>query len=84
MNLLVCPQNHMPLSPADGALLAKLNRAIAAGGVTNAAGRPVQRPVRDGLVRKDRLVLYPIVDEIPVLLPEEAIALDCVEKTPSK
>jgi uncharacterized protein YbaR (Trm112 family) len=84
MSLLVCPQNHMPLSPAEGALLAKLNRAISAGGVKNSGGRPVEGPWRGGLVRKDRLVVYPIVDDIPILLPEEAIALDSIDKTAGK
>ena len=75
LEILVCPQNHMPLELADAALLARLNRAIAEGRITSTAGRPVEDSLQGGLVRQDHALLYPIVDEIPVLLAEEAIAL---------
>ncbi|MGA2068810.1 MAG: hypothetical protein ABSG86_27830 [Thermoguttaceae bacterium] len=73
---LVCPQNRTPLRLADAPLVAKLNRAIAAGRIVNRAGRPVEDSFQAALVRQDRAMLYPIVDDIPVLLAEEAIALD--------
>jgi uncharacterized protein YbaR (Trm112 family) len=76
LETLVCPQNRMPLHLADARLMAKLNRAIAAGRISNEAGRPVEDSLQAGLVRKDRTLLYPIMDDIPVLLAEEAIALD--------
>jgi uncharacterized protein YbaR (Trm112 family) len=76
LELLVCPQDHAPLQAAEAPLIERLNRAIAAGDVTNAAGRSVEKPIDDGLVREDGQVLYPVVDEIPVLLAEEAIAVD--------
>ena len=73
---LVCPQDRKPLALADPALLLRLNRAIAAGSVKNHGGRAVEGPVQAALVRKDRTLLYPIIDEIPVLLVDEGIALD--------
>ena len=76
LELLVCPQNHMKLQAAGAQLIERLNRAIAAGHVTNAAGRSVEKPIDDGLIREDGQLLYPIVDEIPILLAEEAIAVD--------
>ena len=80
LDILVCPQDRTPLTLADHALLSKLNRAIAAGRVKNQAGRPVEDDVEGGLVRRDHALLYPIVDEIPLLLMEEAIPLDQVEQ----
>ena len=41
----------------------------------NQAGRPVEQPLAGGLVRTDDALLYPIVDDIPVLLADEAIPL---------
>jgi uncharacterized protein YbaR (Trm112 family) len=79
LGILVCPQDHTPLDAADQALLAKLNRAIAAGRVKNQAGRLVETPLQGGLLRRDRTLLYPIVDDIPLLLTEEAVALDQIE-----
>lgn len=75
ISILVCPTDHSPLSIAGEQLIARLNRAIAAGGVKNQAGRPVERPIEGGLLRADETLLYPIVDDIPVLLPDEAISL---------
>jgi uncharacterized protein len=74
--ILVCPIDHAPLKIADGQLVARLNRAIAAGRVKNRAGRPVEQPMAGGLVRADRTYLYPVIDGIPVLLADEAIPLD--------
>jgi uncharacterized protein YbaR (Trm112 family) len=76
LELLVCPQNHARLQPAEALLIERINRAIAVGKLTNAAGRSVQNPIDGGLIRADGQVLYPIVDEIPILLAEEAIAVD--------
>jgi uncharacterized protein YbaR (Trm112 family) len=76
LEFLVCPQNHTRLRIAEAPLIERLNRSIAAGKVTNAAGRNVEQPIDDGLIRADGQVLYPIVDEIPILLADEAITLD--------
>jgi uncharacterized protein YbaR (Trm112 family) len=74
-DLLVCPQNHTPLHPADAALIDRLNQSIARGDLKNSAGQPISRPLDGGLLRADGRVLYPIVDEIPILLPDEAIGV---------
>ena len=78
LDLLVCPENQTPLSVADDELLARLNRAIAAGQVKSRGGRPLEGPIEGGLVRQDGTLLYPIVDDIPVLLLDEAISLEGV------
>ena len=73
--ILVCPTDHTPLSRADGRTINRVNRAIAAGRITNRAGRPVEQPIDGGLVRSDKTLLYPVLDGIPVLLADEAIPL---------
>jgi len=75
-SILVCPETRTSLAPADGELVARLNRAIAAGELRHRAGQPVRGPIEGGLVREDKLVLYPIVDGIPVMLIDEAIPLE--------
>jgi uncharacterized protein len=72
---LVCPTDRSPLSLADDTLLGRLNRAIAVGGVKNRAGHEVAQPVAGALVRGDQTLLYPILDGIPLLVPDEAILL---------
>lgn len=76
LQLLVCPETHTPLHVADEALIDRLNRAIASGKIKDRSGELIQTPIEGGLVREDRNVLYPIVDGIPVMLTDRAIALE--------
>ena len=73
--ILVCPIDRTPLGVADERLVARINRAIAAGRVANRAERLVDQPIGGGLLRGDKTLLYPILDGIPVLLADEAIPL---------
>ena len=73
--ILVCPTDHTPLTIADEQMIARVNRAIAAGRVKNRAGRLVEQAIDGGLLRADNTLFYPILDGIPVLLPDEAISL---------
>jgi uncharacterized protein YbaR (Trm112 family) len=80
LEILVCPKDRTPLHLADSRLMARLNRAVAMGRVKNVAGRPVEDSLQGGLVRHDGTLLYPIVDDIPVLLVEEAIPLEVIDE----
>ncbi|NIL98622.1 MAG: Trm112 family protein [Planctomycetales bacterium] len=80
LDILVCPQNHLPLKMADPQVVDKLNAAIEAGTLHNAQDLPVEHKLDAGLIREDGRVLYPIVDGIPILLVEEAIPLESFEE----
>lgn len=75
LNILVCPENKTPVALAETGLVDAVNNAIKSGSVKNKAGETVSEPIDGGLVREDGKVLYPIRDEIPVMLIEEAIPL---------
>ncbi len=64
------------MRPAEADVLARLNSAIEAGSVVNQGGQEVREPIEEGLVREDGKVLYPVREEIPIMLIDEAIALD--------
>lgn len=75
IEILACPETKEPVKLAETGLIERLNRAIGAGKVKNRAGAAVTEPVDGGLVRSDGRFLYPIRDEIPIMLVEEAIPL---------
>lgn len=75
LDILVCPETKQPLHMADAGLLERLNAAIRQGSVTTRGGQAVSTPVEEGLVRQDGSVLYPVRDEIPIMLIDESIPL---------
>ena len=50
--------------------------AIRSGGMTNRRGDAVSEPRDEGLIREDDKVLYPVREDIPIMLIDEAIELD--------
>ena len=74
--ILCCPDTKQDVSLADEALIAKLNEAVSRGQLKNKASKPVAEPLDGGLIRADRKMLYPIREDIPVMLIEEGIPLD--------
>jgi len=76
LRIVVCPRDRQPLVRADDALVASINQAIGRRQIKNAGGERLEKPLDGGLVREDRTLLYPVVGGIPVLLADEAIALD--------
>lgn len=75
LEILACPETKQPLSLADTSLVESLNSRIRQGKLTNRGGEAVTEPMDAGLVREDGQYLYPIRDDIPVMLIDESIAL---------
>lgn len=75
LDILVCPETKQPLSVADAALLERLNTSARQGSLANRAGKALSTPLQAGLVRQDGAVLYPVRDDIPIMLIDESIPL---------
>jgi uncharacterized protein YbaR (Trm112 family) len=75
LEILRCPETHQKLTPADGALVTRINNAIGSKTVRNRAGQVVADNIEGGLVREDGKFLYAIRNNIPVMLIDEAIPL---------
>ena len=75
LDILVCPETKQPLRVADADLLSAVNSAIEAGSVSNRGGAPVNAPLVEALVREDGAFLYPVRDDIPIMLIDESIPL---------
>ena len=73
LDILVCPETKQTLRPADASMLERLNAAIETGSVTNRGGLPVEAGLTEALVREDGEILFPVRDEIPIVLIDESI-----------
>jgi uncharacterized protein YbaR (Trm112 family) len=75
LKILRCPETRQELQVASSAVVEKLNGQITAGGLKNRTGQIVSEKIAGGLIRADNKFLYPILDNIPILLVDEAIPL---------
>ena len=75
LDILVCPETKQPLRAAEAALLERLNASIREGSLTTRGGAKVSEQIVEGLVREDGSVLYPVRDDIPIMLIDESIQL---------
>lgn len=76
LDILACPENKTPVKLADQPLIDTINNAIEKGEVKNRGEQKVEQPIDGGLVREDRVFLYPIQDAIPIMLIDEAIPIE--------
>ena len=79
LDILACPEDKTPVSLAEQSLVDKINKKIEAGEVKNRGGETVETQMDGGLVREDGACLYRIEDGIPIMLIDEAIALEGLE-----
>ncbi|MCF7796312.1 MAG: hypothetical protein K9N11_08440 [Lentisphaeria bacterium] len=75
LEILRCPETMQPLRMADSALIEKVNTKVKTGTLKNIGGEVIEEPLTSGLVREDEKILYPIRDDIPVMLIDEGISL---------
>lgn len=75
LEILACPEDKTPVRLAQASELQQLNARIRAGEVKNRGGEAVTEELEAGLVREDGRFVYPVRDEIPIMLIDEAIPL---------
>jgi uncharacterized protein YbaR (Trm112 family) len=75
LDILACPETKEPVALADQGVVDAINQRIEKGEVTNRGGKKVDKRIQGGLVRQDGAYLYPIEDDIPIMLIDEAIPL---------
>lgn len=76
LDMLCCPETKEDVSLADHSVIQTLNGRIEAGQVKNRGGEAVKEKIEAGLIRADRRFLYPIREDIPIMLIDEAISLE--------
>ena len=73
LEILCCPVSKSPLTMLGRGKLEKLNTAISAGEVLFVGGEKVRAPLQEALISADGKIIYPVQDDIPVLLEEKGI-----------
>ena len=76
LKILVCPETKQPLQLVDNELLKKINQAIKQGKVVNRDGDPVNENLDGGLIREDKKIVYPIINDLPYLRIGDGIELE--------
>lgn len=80
LQILACPETKQDLELAPAELIKKINLLIEKGQLLNRAGQKLQKKIDGGLLQKvDRKYLYPIREDIPIMLIEESIPLSSVK-----
>lgn len=78
--VIVCPETKQDLELAGSDLVRKINSLIEKGELLSRSKQKVTEPIDGGLIRKgDRKYLYPVRDDIPVLLVDESIPLEGIQ-----
>jgi len=83
LDILCCPTTRLAMRPAARAEIESINRAIEVGTVLNAGAALVTSPLRAALITVDGRRIYPIIDDIPVLLADQAISTSQASDFPS-
>ena len=73
LEILCCPVSKSALIRLPASKLDKLNRAINAGEVQYIHGEAVEDVLKEALITEDSKVIYPVVDDIPILLEDQGI-----------
>jgi len=76
LEILCCPETRQDLTLAAPGMIEDLNRRVEAGSLKNRAGEIVKEKMDAGLLRSDGKFLYPIREDIPIMLIPEAIPLE--------
>jgi len=73
LEILCCPVSKTPLTKLGQEKLDKLNSAIADHEALFVDGEKVTESLQEGLITADGKVIYPVQDDIPILLEEKGI-----------
>ena len=73
LEILCCPVSKTPLIRLSSARRKKLNTAIRSGEFQTIHGEVVEQALKEALITEDLIVMYPVIDNIPILLEEKGI-----------
>ena len=75
LEIMCCPETHQPLAKAGAELIEDLNKRIQASTLVDRVDEKVTESIDGGLIREDGKILFPIRQDIPVMLIDQGIPL---------
>jgi uncharacterized protein YbaR (Trm112 family) len=75
LEILCCPETKQSVSLIDSDAVQKINDGIKSGSVVNRGGATVKEAIDGGLLREDGKYLYPVREDIPIMLIDEAFSV---------
>jgi uncharacterized protein YbaR (Trm112 family) len=76
IDILCCPETKQDLTLLDPKVIEKINKQIHLGIIKNRGGEAVKESIDAGLLREDKKFFYPIREDIPIMLIDEAIPFE--------
>jgi uncharacterized protein YbaR (Trm112 family) len=76
LKILCCPETKKDLFLAEKELISKINDKIEKGELKNRGQEVIKEKIDSGLIREDKKYLYPIREDIPIMLIDEGIPLE--------
>jgi uncharacterized protein YbaR (Trm112 family) len=76
LEILCCPETKQGVALVGKDVVQKINDGIKAGNIVNRGGATVKEAIEGGLLREDGKYLYPIREDIPIMLVDEALAVE--------
>ncbi|MCL2688398.1 MAG: hypothetical protein FWE57_00940 [Chitinispirillia bacterium] len=73
LDILCCPETKQNVALLDEESVKAINKKIKDGELKNRGGEAVKDTVDGALLREDRKYFYPIREDIPIMLIDEAI-----------
>jgi uncharacterized protein YbaR (Trm112 family) len=80
LDILCCPETKQDITLIEGEVIERINKKIKEGACKNRGGEILKEPIDAGLLREDRKYLYPIREDIPIMLIDEAIPFGDFDK----
>jgi uncharacterized protein len=80
LDILCCPETKQEISLVEGEVIDRINKKIKEGALKNRGGEILKEPIDSGLLREDRKFIYPVREDIPIMLIDEAIPFEEFDK----
>ncbi len=76
LDILACPETKEDVYLANDELISKVNQLIETQKLKNRNGDKITEKIDGGLLRADKKFMYPIREDIPIMLIEESVPME--------